>query len=192
MQDAVRSLVEIVELEVRTCGSISEFLDVYEPTRPGCVVLDVRMPITSGIEALQEFEKRSIHAPVIVITGFGDVRTAVRAMKAGAIEFFEKPFNNEELLECVQECVRRDVENLKRRAEVETVTSRLATLTTREQEVLALLVAGHRNKEISEKLGIGIRTVETHRAQIMKKMKASNVVDITNMLELRRIGDVVP
>jgi len=178
--DAIRWLVEEVGLKAETFTSAQEFLAFYRPDMRGCLVLDVRMPEISGLDLQQKLIEARCRIPVIFITAHGDVSVTVRAMKAGAFDFLQKPFSNQTLLDGIFAAIRRDAEACsedKRRAMAEHAIS---ILTEREGLILALLREGKSNKMIAADLGISVRTVEGHRAQIMRKM---NVQSIGQLLE---------
>lgn len=181
VRESIRALVESVGLTAEAYASFPEFLDAYDPDRPGCLVLDVRMPDVSGIDALEKLKAQRTTIPVIIITAYGDVQTAVRAMKAGAVDFLEKPFNNQVLLDRIQRCVVQNSANRLKRLKGEKVLARLALLTPRERQVMDLVVAGKPNRAIAEELGISRRTVEVHRARVMRKMQADTVQTLMRM-----------
>ncbi len=184
VRESLRWLIEAIGLAVETFGSPSEFLGAYDRDRPGCVVLDVRLPGMSGLELQEKLRARGIDIPVIMITAFGDVPTAVRAMKGGAADFIEKPFNDQELLDCIQRCVERNGTRRQEQSQRATILARLARLTTREREVLDLVVAGNTSTAIAEQLGIGRRTVDSHRARMMRKMEAKTVQALLRMVDI--------
>ena len=174
-------LLESAQIGVRTYASAAMFLDLVSSTRASCVVTDVRMPGMSGIELLRRLKELGIEVPVIVITGHGDVPLAVEAMKIGAADFLEKPFDDEVLLASVRSALRqRDGENKRRRERVE-IDARLAALSNRERDVLTGLVAGRANKQIAYDLGISPRTVEIYRANLMNKMHAGSLSELVRM-----------
>lgn len=177
----LEGLIASVGLNVETHASAQEFLDAFDPGVPGCMLLDIRMPGMSGLELQRELAERSIPLPVIVLTGHGDVRVAVHAMKAGAVDFIEKPFNNELLLDRIQTAVAASVDAHGARARRDEVASRIELLTPRECQVLDLVVAGETNKGVARRLGIGEKTVEVHRARVMKKMRAKSLADLVKM-----------
>ena len=148
---------------------------------PGCILLDVRMPGMSGLDLQNELVKAGTAPPIIFITGHGDVPMAVHALRAGAVDFIQKPFSDQELLDRIQQAIaqqrRQQSEALKKRA----VRERIASLTPREQEVMALVVAGKPNKVIAYELGVSQRTVEIHRARVMEKMQARSLADLVKM-----------
>lgn len=195
IRDALRLLMRSANLRVQCCATAEEFLSSHKPELPGCLVLDVRMPDMNGLELQRFLKERHISIPVVIITGHGDVSMAVQAMKDGAVDFVEKPFKNEVLLDRVQQCLRADIEErAKHRQNVE-AASRIASLTQREREVMDLLIQGKRNKTIASELGISNRTVEAHRAKIMEKMQAHSISDImrlTYAAESGGMGSVSP
>ena len=184
IRDSLKWLIGSINLAVETFASANEFLDAYEPSRPGCLLVDIRMPEVSGLELQNELAARSIDLPIIVITGHGDVSTAVRAMKNGAMDFLEKPFNDQEVLDLVQKGIERGIEAAKIRSGQVEVLGKLAILTRREREVLDCLACGDSNKAIARKLGLSPRTVEIHRANVMAKMEAKSLVDLVLMLTI--------
>ena len=157
------------------------FLDALPDAASGCVITDVRMPGMSGIELLRRLKELKIGVPVIVITGHGDVPLAVEAMKAGAVDFLEKPFDDDVLLASVQSALKRQDGETKRHSERLEIEGRLAGLSNRERDVLGGLVAGRANKQIAFDLGISPRTVEIYRANLMNKMKAGSLSDLVRM-----------
>jgi FixJ family two-component response regulator len=183
----LRGLIESVGLRVEAYASAQEFLDAYELGRLGCVVLDVRMPGISGLELQRKLTDRAIDLPVIILTGHGNVQVAVHAMKAGAADFIEKPFNNELLLDRVQQAVADSVHADIDRTRLNEVRSRFRLLTQREHQVLDLVIAGETNKGVARQLGIGEKTVEIHRSNVMKKMHAKSLANLVLMVaDLRR------
>jgi FixJ family two-component response regulator len=183
--DAVRrflsGLIQSINLRVSAHASAQDFLDAYEPGCPGCLLLDVRMPGMSGLELQRELAERSINLPVIILTGHGDVPVAVQAMKAGAVDFIEKPFNNELLLDRIQMAVVQSVRAESVRAERNEMLKRLELLTLRERQVFDLVVAGEVNKVIAHRLTISEKTVEIHRANVMRKMDARSLAALVQM-----------
>lgn len=182
MRESLTWLIESVGLNVETHDSADAFLRSYYPGRPGCVLLDVRMPGMSGLELQEHLRDQQINVPVIIITGHGDVPMAVRAMKAGAIDFIEKPFNDEQLLESIRNALsiddtRRDEQSFK--AEI---ASRLSHLTPRESEVMDMVTSGKSNKEIANALGVSAKTVEAHRAKVMEKMQAGSLAELVRLV----------
>lgn len=178
----LRLLMKSVKLNVETYLSAQEFLDDYDPAQPGCLLLDLRMPGISGLELQEILRTRSIPIPIIIITGYGEVPAAVQAMRKGAVDFLEKPFNDQVLLDHVQKAIAEDAQIRQQRAEQEAVLARLALLTPREREVMDLVIAGKSNKVIASQLGISPKTVEFHRSHIMKKMKADSVAGLVALV----------
>jgi two-component system response regulator FixJ len=183
--EAVRHSIEFLlrtsGVTARTYDSASVFLDALPTIDPGCIITDVRMPGISGIELLRRLGEMRVRMPVIVITGHGDVPLAVEAMKNGAVDFLEKPFEDERLLGSVRSALSRSRENAERDAERAEVEARLATLTNRERDVLEGLVAGKPNKIIAFDLAISPRTVEIYRANVMTKMEAASLSELVRM-----------
>lgn len=175
-------LIASVNLEVKVYSAAREFLDAYEPGRPGCILLDIRMPGMSGLELQQELVERAINLPVIILTGHGNVQVAVHAMKAGAIDFIEKPFNNELLLDRVQKAVAESVTACSIRGELDEIRHRIDSLTRRELQVLDMVVAGETNKSIAHHFKISDKTVENHRARVMEKMQAKSLAVLVRMI----------
>jgi len=174
-------LIQSVELRVEAFASARDFLEAYEPGQPGCLVLDVRMPGMSGLELQRELAERAIDLPVIVLTGHGNVQVAVHAMKAGAADFVEKPFDNELLLDRIQKAVAESVRARGERIKRIEIAERMQLLTPREREVLDLVVAGQTNKGVARRLDISEKTVEIHRANVMRKMQAKSLADLVKM-----------
>jgi len=172
VRDSLRWLIESINLNVEIHGTAQAFLAACDPTRSGCLVLDVRMPGMSGLDLQENLVTHGISLPVIIITGHADVPMAIRAMKAGAYDFVEKPFNHQALLESIQKAIAHDA-NTRRRSELWSETEvRITTLTPREREVMDWVVAGRSNKQIALNLGVSTKTVEAHRANMMGKMAA--------------------
>jgi RNA polymerase sigma factor (sigma-70 family) len=171
-------LIKSVQLPIETFESAEEFFEGVDPDRPGCLVLDLRMPGMSGLELQERLVAGGFTLPVIFISAHGDVATAVRAMRAGAIEFLEKPYRGQDLLDRIHEAIAMDGRERASRAERATVTHLIDSLTPREHEVMDLIVEGTPNKAIASQLGISRKTVDVHRVRIMRKMKASCVADL--------------
>jgi len=174
-------LLQTAQMEVQTYASAAIFLDLLADISPSCIITDVRMPGMIGIDLLRRLRELNIAVPVIVITGHGDVPLAVEAMKFGAADFFEKPFDDEVLLASVRSALRRQDGEKKRHTELAEIDSRLATLSSRERDVLGGLVAGRANKQIALDLGISPRTVEIYRANLMNKMRAGSLSELVRM-----------
>jgi two-component system response regulator FixJ len=173
-------------LTVRVYESATAFLASLSAVRKGCIVTDVRMPDMSGIELLQQLRSKACNLPAIVITGHGDVPLAVEAMKAGAVDFIEKPFDQEAILNAVRSALNRDTSE--HGGDGAAVVARLATLSERERQVLEGLVAGHPNKTIAHDLGISPRTVEVYRANLMTKMAARSLSELIRMAIIAKVS----
>jgi two-component system response regulator FixJ len=197
--EAVRSstklLLKSVGLPAVTYPSAQEFLDNYDPLQPGCVVLDVRMPLMSGLELQQLLNIRGAIIPVIFITGHGDIPMAVEAMQHGAFDFLQKPFRDQDLLDRVQKALEKDRLNRVQLREKTRIQERRESLTPREREILELMTRGKPNKVMAADLGVSQRTVEIHRARVMEKMGASSLAQLVRMvmdLDQPAGGEVAP
>ncbi len=186
MRKSLCYLIEAAGLTVQSYASARAFLDNYDPARRGCLVLDMRMPGMTGLDLLDELALRGDARPAIMITGFGSVPTAVRAMKAGAIDFLEKPFDDDELLERIQQGLQLDAMWRRWQNESIDIVGRLGSLTPREREVLDLIIAGRRNREIALSLGVSPGTVADHRHRLMRKMNARTALDLVRMVSMCR------
>jgi RNA polymerase sigma factor (sigma-70 family) len=180
-RDPLRWLLESVELKVVSFASAGEFLDGYDPRTPGCLILDVRLRGMSGLDLQAELNRRGLAVATIFLTGHADVPMAVQAMKNGAFDFLEKPFNDQMLLDRVQQAIERDRNARAREAEREEQQQRLEALTPREREVMELLVEGKANKEVADVLGLSVRTVEGHRARLMEKLGVNSLADLVRI-----------
>ena len=181
MRDSLAFLLQSAKVGARTYDTASAFLEMLNQISGGCVVTDIRMPGMSGIELLKRLRELNVTLPVIVITGHGDVPLAVEAMKSGAADFIEKPFDDELLLAAVRSALKNQVADQERDAARQAIDARLALLSNREREVLQGLVAGQPNKIIAYELGISPRTVEIYRANVMTKMEAASLSDLVRM-----------
>lgn len=181
MRDSVCMLLESVGIASRMFSCANDFLASCNPMQEGCLLLDVRMPGMSGMELLEILKPRGILLPAILITGHGDVPMAVRALKHGAFDFIQKPFNTQELLDRVHAAIKMDRKNRLHSREIERRRAHLATLTPREMEVVELIVAGNSSKTIAMKLGISPKTVDIHRASILKKLDVRSVAEIVQL-----------
>lgn len=180
-RDSLAALLETEGLAVETFRSAREFLVLYDPSRPGCLLLDVRMPGLSGTQLHEELGRRGITLPVIIVTGFGDIPMAVAAIKAGAIDFIEKPYSEAAILESVRSALAQGSQPSPVTPEVSGLRERVGLLTPREREVLECLIIGDSNKQVGSRLGISPRTVEIHRARIMEKMQATSLSHLVRM-----------
>jgi two-component system, LuxR family, response regulator FixJ len=181
MRNSLKWLIESIGMQVETFDSAQAFLDGYYPARGGCLLLDVRMPGMSGLELQAYLARREIGIPVILITGHGDVSMAVKAMKVGAVDFIEKPFDDEELLNSIRNALQHDQKQRALRAQRSDIAARVAELTPREHEVMTMVTDGKSNKEIAAALGVSAKTVEVHRARMMDKMRADSLAELVRM-----------
>jgi two-component system, LuxR family, response regulator FixJ len=187
LRESLAFLLRTAQIDVVSYPSATIFLDALPDAQAGCVITDVRMPEMSGIELLRRLKELKIDVPVIVITGHGDVPMAVEAMRVGASDFLEKPFDDEVLLASVRSALRRQDGEKRRNSGRMEIENRLAILSNRERDVLSGLVAGRANKQIAYDLGISPRTVEIYRANLMNKMQAGSLSDLVRMALLAGI-----
>jgi FixJ family two-component response regulator len=183
---SLESLLRSVGHDVRLFASAQEFMSAERPDAPGCLVLDVRLPGMSGLTFQQELARAGIAVPVIFITGHGDVPMTVRAMKAGAVEFLTKPFDDQVLLDAIHASIERDRARRRDAAGLAEVQALYRGLTERERQVMKLVVAGRVNKQIAAEIGLSLVTVKVHRGQVMRKMLAKSVADLVRMAD--RLG----
>ena len=181
MRRGLEFLVSSAGYEAKPLGSAQAFLDHYQPSMRGCLLLDVRMPGMSGLELLDQMRARGITIPVIFVTAFGNIPMAVRALKTGAYDFIEKPFEGTELLARVRNALAQPQRSSVEHQDSYDLRTRLDSLTPREREVMDRVVAGMLNKQIAGDLGISIKTVENHRAQVMEKMRAQSLAELVRM-----------
>jgi two-component system response regulator FixJ len=181
MRQSLAFLLGTVGMEVQTYESAMAFLAVAPEIKSGCIITDVRMPEVSGLDLLRRVQELELGIPVIMITGHGDVPLAVEAMKIGALDFLEKPFDDEVLLASVRSALNQLDQDQRRQTERSDIQGRLETLSNRERDVLQGLVAGHANKQIAYDLGISPRTIEIYRANLMTKMQASSLSNLVRM-----------
>jgi FixJ family two-component response regulator len=182
VRNSLRFLLKSVGLPARALASAGEFLEGYQPSQPGCLVLDVRMPGMSGLELQQQLNLRGAVIPVIFITGHGDIPMAVEAMQQGAFDFLQKPFRDQDLIDRIQRALERDGRNRAALDEHARIRERLDSLTPREREVLALMTRGKPNKIMAAELGLSQRTVEIHRARVMEKSGAASLAQLVRMV----------
>lgn len=183
VREALSSLIRSVGLRVETYPSAAAFLEAERPTGVACLILDVRMPGLSGLELQSRMAQSGPAIPIIFITGHGDIPMAVRAIKAGAVEFLAKPFRDDDLLEAIRHALERDRAGRSEAAELDEIRRKYATLTGREREVIALMVKGMLNKQAAAELGVAEITVKVHRHNIMQKMKVRSLPDLVRMME---------
>ncbi|GAA0573225.1 response regulator transcription factor [Caenispirillum bisanense] len=182
LRDSLCWLIRSADLEVEAHPSADSFLRAFSEARPCCILLDVRMPGMTGMELQEELRRRGAAAPIVFMTGHGDVPMAVRALKAGAFDFIEKPFDDGIMLDRIRAAVAHHRVLLEDRAQRQAVLARWQTLTPRERQVMRLVAGGQMNKRIAHDLDISLKTVEVHRHNVMEKMAAASVADLTRML----------
>jgi len=183
VRKALDSLIRSVGLPVQVFGSAQEFLQSKRPNVPSVLVLDIRLPGISGLDFQRELTEANITIPIIFITGHGDIPMSVRAMKAGAVEFLEKPFKEQGLLDAIHLALERDRTRREREAEIAVLQEREKLLTPREHEVVRMVVRGMLNKQIAAELGTAENTVKVHRSRAMEKMQAQSLADLVKMVE---------
>ena len=181
VRDALELLLDSVGLSTVSYSSAAAFLDEFDQNRHGCLVLDIRMPGMSGMELQAALAEKSVNIPIIFLTGHGNVSMSAKAFRTGAIDFLEKPFDENVLLERIQEAIQLDQSNQAVAARRVDASTRMASLTPREREVMLLIVAGNANKEIATKLDLSTRTIETHRGRILEKTGAQSLTDLIEL-----------
>jgi len=183
IRDALRLLIRSIGLNVECFGSPFEFLQKMQPDVPSCLVLDVRLPGKSGLDLQRELAESNIPIPIIFLTAHGDIPLAVRAMKAGAVEFLTKPFRDQDVLDAIQVALERDRALRQRQTETNMLRRRFESLTPRERQVFPLVISGLPNKQVAAEIGATEGTVKVHRSQLMKKMGADSLPDLVRMAE---------
>jgi len=182
-RDALCLLLSSVGIDNYPCTSAAHFLSVFDPARPGCLLADIRMPGMTGLGLQAELEKRDVRIPIIFVTAYADVPMAVQAMKSGALDFLQKPYREQDLLDRVNDALRADAEYRRNNRDSLAVRERLDSLTSREHEILDRVTHGHSNKAIAADLGVSQRTVEIHRARVMQKMGAGSLAELIKLVD---------
>ena len=184
VREALGGLIRSAGLRVETFATAQEFLARPRPNAPGCLVLDIRLPDLSGLDLQKRMAEINLEIPIVFITGHGDVPTSVQAMKAGALEFLTKPFADRDLLDAIQQAIKRDRAARRQQAKIKELHGRYQSLTPREREVMERVVSGLLNKQIAAELGKSVMTVKAHRGQVMHKMRADSLADLVRMSEM--------
>lgn len=192
IRNSLKWLLESVQIPVEIFDSAHAFLAAHADDLSGCLILDVRMPGMSGLELMKRLHRTGMRTPIIFLSAHGDVPMAVQALKDGAFDFIEKPYNNQRLLDCVQHALERDALNRAHRNADEGVSDRLKSLTPREQQIITLVVAGKSNKEIGRQLDISHKTIEAHRGRLMSKMGVNNLVDLVRLMSTHYAALTIP
>jgi FixJ family two-component response regulator len=183
VRDALGMLFKSIGLRFEACASALEFLERYDPARHACLVADIRMPGLSGLELQERLNQQQAEIPIIFITGHGDVPMAVNAMKSGASDFIQKPFREQDLIDRINKALAEDRERRVCRAQDDEIRARIASLTPREHEVMRRVVRGQANKVIAMDLGVSQRTVELHRARVMRKLKMRSLAELVHAVD---------
>jgi FixJ family two-component response regulator len=181
---ALESLFGSVGLDTRTYGAARDFLNASLPDKPGCIVIDIRLPDMNGLEFQAQLTEMGVCLPVVMMTGYGDIPMSVRAMKRGAVDFLSKPFRDQDMLDAVMTAIERDRRRRAAEGDLARMRQRFETLSAREQQVMLLVTAGKMNKHVAGDLGISEITVKIHRGAAMRKMGARSLADLVRMAEL--------
>jgi FixJ family two-component response regulator len=192
VREGLRNLFRSVGLRVEVFGSAAEFLQSKLPDVASCLILDIRLPRLSGLDFQVELGKAGIHIPIIFMTGHGDIPMSVRAMKAGAVDFLTKPFRDQDMLDAVMTAIERDQNSRNEAKTLSDLYALFATLTPREREVMALVIAGRMNKQIAAEIGVAEITVKIHRGNIMRKMAAKSLADLVRMAQTLGVKPAAP
>ncbi|MDQ5828490.1 MAG: response regulator transcription factor [Actinomycetota bacterium] len=184
MREALQELFQSIGLEARTYGTARDFLATPVSDAPGCVVIDIRLPDKNGLDFQVQLTEVGIRLPVVIMTGFGDIPMSVRAMKHGAVDFLQKPFKDQDMLDAVLAAIERDRQRRADDSDVSRMRERFGTLSAREQQVMLLVTAGKMNKQVAGDLGISEITVKNHRAALMRKMGARTLADLVRMADV--------
>ncbi|MGZ8190991.1 MAG: response regulator transcription factor [Methylobacter sp.] len=182
VRDSLTLLIQSTGRPIKSFDSAEAFLSDYDPGQPGCLILDVRMPYMNGLELQEELSRRNIHIPIIFISGNAEIPDSAKAFRAGAVDFLEKPFNYETLLERIDEAIKKDLEARSQLVEKQRMLECFNSLTAREKEVLQLIISSYSNKEAAKILDVSHRTIDAHRARIMEKMQADNIAALVAMV----------
>ena len=181
VRDSIKFLMESIGLQAKVFASAQEYLDQFDDDAPGCLITDIRMPMMSGLDLQQKLSEKALHPPIIMITGHGDVPMAVSAIQQGAIDFVEKPFNNQKLLDIVYKALEIDAKRRGENTKLDDIQQKYQYLTDKEQQVFELVIKGHLNKQIAQELFVTQSAIEARRAKIMEKMQANNLSDLMRM-----------
>lgn len=192
IRQSLTLLMKSVGIKANAYPSALEFLDAYDPTQPGCLVVDVRMPGMSGLDLQQHLANQRIAIPIIIITGHGDVPMAIRAMKRGAVDLIEKPVNDQLLLDRIRVCLEMDAEARSEKQLRVSVATRLQRLSPREWQVMEMMVVGKSSKDIAQALGISRKTVDVHRAHILEKAQVKSLAELVRMAIVAEVDDRQP
>ncbi|AHK47351.1 C4-dicarboxylate transport transcriptional regulatory protein (plasmid) [Ensifer adhaerens OV14] len=192
IREALTDLLGSMKIEVEVFDSAAAFLEKANAERPGCILLDVRLPGISGLDFQQQLDRAGFKAPVIFMTGFGDIPMTVRAMKAGAVDFLTKPFRDQDILDAISAAMQRDAARRRQSAQNEALVQLAASLTPRERDVMKAVVRGLMNKQIAHELGISEVTVKLHRSNMMRKMEVRSVAELVRKVELLGGGIAPP
>ena len=187
-RDSLQFLLESAGVEVRSFSSARDFLDGADPQTPGCLLLDVRMPGMSGLDLQNELAKAKISLPIIFLTGHGTVPMSVRAIKAGAVDFLQKPYDEQDLFNAIHQAIEQDRQTRQEREKLQQVHNLIHSLTPREYQIFTLLVSGMLNKQVAYRLGITEGTVKVYRGRIMEKMKADSLADLVRYADKLGVG----